>query len=115
MPIRDVAMCIVIFSLLPVCFFRPWIGILVWCWIGLMNPHRLTWGFSQSIPFALMVALATMAGMLLFRDDERRPIPWFRETRLLFVLWIVYTVTTLNALYPHDAWPAWEKVSKVLL
>jgi probable O-glycosylation ligase (exosortase A-associated) len=80
-----------------------------------MNPHRLTWTFAFSMPFAQMVAIATVAGMFLSRDIERRPIPWLRETRLLFGLWVIYTLTTLVALYPDEAWPQLMKVSKVLL
>ena len=27
--------------------FRPFVGILVWCWISFMNPHRLVSGFGS--------------------------------------------------------------------
>lgn len=115
MPIRDVVLTAIIFGVLPVCFVRPWIGILVWSWIGYMNPHRLTWGFAYSMPVAQMVGIATIAGILLMPDKERRPIPWLRETRLLLGLWGIYTLTTFMALYPDEAWPQLEKVSKILL
>lgn len=115
MPIRDIVLTVVVVALLPVCVARPWIGVLVWSWLGYMNPHRLTWSFAFSIHFAEMVAIATFIGMLLGTDDERRPLPWFRETRLLAALWGIYTLTTLAAFYPDDAWPQWSKVSKVLV
>ena len=38
---RDIAVTAVVFGLLPFILWRPHIGILVWTWLGLMNPHRL--------------------------------------------------------------------------
>jgi putative inorganic carbon (HCO3(-)) transporter len=114
-PIRDIIVTAAVFGLLPACFFQPWVGILVWSWIGYMNPHRLTWGFARAIPFAQLVAVTTLTGLVLGLDRERKPIPWVRETWLLAGLWAIYTVTTLAALYPDEAWPQWIKVSKILL
>ena len=51
---RDIIVTLAVFGTLPFIFWRPWIGILVWCWLGYMNPHRLAWGFSTSMPFALI-------------------------------------------------------------
>ena len=51
-PMRDIALTTVIFGLLPFVFARPWFGILLWTWVGLMNPHKLTFGFAYNLPFA---------------------------------------------------------------
>ena len=40
---RDIVLTLVIFGTLPFILWRPHIGVLVWTWIGFMNPHRLTW------------------------------------------------------------------------
>ena len=74
---RDYVLTVLVFALLPVCLVRPWLGILAWFWIGLMNPHRLTWGFAYTMPFAMLVGVATLLGAVLAKD--RRPIPWNRE------------------------------------
>ncbi|ADJ28617.1 putative O-glycosylation ligase, exosortase A system-associated [Nitrosococcus watsonii] len=113
MPFRDILITGVIFALLPVCFLRPWIGILVWTWIGIMNPHRLTWGFAWNMPFAQMVAIAILGGLLLVRD--RKPIAWTLELRLLLVLFGYMTFTTFFAWAPEDAWQQWDKVAKIFL
>src|SRR5256885_15643793 len=81
MPIRDIVLVTVVFGLLPVCVARPWVGLLVWSWLGFMNPHRLTWGFAYDLPFAELVALATLAGVLFAGD--RKPFLWTRDTMLL--------------------------------
>ena len=38
---RDYLLTLVVVGLIPVAIARPWIGVLAWYWIGLMNPHRL--------------------------------------------------------------------------
>lgn len=110
---RDFLVTGVIFALLPACFFSPWIGVLVWSWIGYMNPHRLTWSFAYTMPFAQMVAIATLSGLLFTKD--RMPLPRRREVYLLLTLWGVFLASTFNALHPDPAWEQLTKVSKILL
>ena len=38
---------------------RPWIGVILWVWIGVMNPHRYTYGIAYDAPIALVAAGAT--------------------------------------------------------
>jgi probable O-glycosylation ligase (exosortase A-associated) len=111
---RDIIVSVTILSLLPFCFLRPWIGVLVWSWVGYMNPHRLTWDFAYSQPWAMMVALATLAG-LLFAGKDRTPLPRTLPVYLLLALWAVFVISTLGAFQPVEAWDQLDKVSKILL
>jgi probable O-glycosylation ligase (exosortase A-associated) len=110
---RDIVVTLAIFGTLPFIFRRPHIGILVWTWIGFMNPHRLTWGFAYSMPFAMIVALVTLVSLMISREPKK--IPWTRETviLLIFVTWML--ITTFFAVYPDLAWPHLEKVAKIQL
>jgi probable O-glycosylation ligase (exosortase A-associated) len=110
---RDIALTLVVFSLIPVILSRPYVGILVWSWLGYMNPHRLTWGFAYTMPFALMVALATLTAMLASKEPKR--IPWTRETIILLVLIAWMFMTTIYSLYPGLAWEQWDKVWRIML
>lgn len=78
-----------------------------------MNPHHLTWGFAYHMPFAYMVAVATILG--LFFSRERSPLPRSREVYLLVLLWLIFLLSTIFSIYPKDAWIQLEKVSKILL
>jgi len=109
---RDYVLIAFVVALLPVCLARPWVGILAWYWIGLMNPHRLTWGIAYNMPFAMLVGGATLLGAILAKD--RRPIPWTREMILMAILLAYFTVTTVFAWAPIYAWPQWEKVAKII-
>jgi putative inorganic carbon (hco3(-)) transporter len=115
MPLRDIFITVVILGLLPSCLLRPWIGILVWSWLGYMNPHKLCWGFARGMPFAFIVAVAVVLGIATAPDEKRRGLPMTRETLMLIGLWVVYTFSTVLAWYPDEAWPQWLKVSKIFL
>ncbi|MEN7343371.1 MAG: putative O-glycosylation ligase, exosortase A system-associated [Pseudomonadota bacterium] len=99
---RDLILLIVFAGFLPLCFWRPHIGLLVWACIGYLNPHRLTWGFAYSFPFVMLAAAATLAGILCLRD-RRISFPFTGTTFVwaCFVLWTV--VTTQFALNPETA------------
>ncbi|OIP07853.1 MAG: putative O-glycosylation ligase, exosortase A system-associated, partial [Betaproteobacteria bacterium CG2_30_68_42] len=90
-----------------------WIGILVWTWLGFMNPHRLAWGFSTTLPFAMIVAVTTMVAILFSREPKK--LVWEREMLLMlvFLLWMV--VTSFAAFFPELAWQQFEKVAKIFL
>jgi len=110
---RDVALTLVIFGTLPFILWRPHIGVLVWTWIGFMNPHRLTWGFAYDMPFAMIVALCTLVGLLISREPKK--IPWTRETIVLLIFLVWLLITTVNAMYPALAWFKLNQLWKILL
>jgi probable O-glycosylation ligase (exosortase A-associated) len=107
------ALTLFILGMLPVCFSRPWIGVLMWCWLSYMNPHRLTWSYAYSMPFAMIVAVTTLSGFLA--SSDRKPLPWTRETYLLAAIWLHFVLTTLLSMNQAYAWDYLLKVSKILL
>ena len=44
MALRDLLVFAIVFGSIPFILRRPWIGVLMWVWISVMNPHRLSWG-----------------------------------------------------------------------
>lgn len=110
---RDLFVALVVFGSLPFILKRPWLGILMWSWLGYMNPHRMAWGFVTSMPVALIVALTTFAAILFCKEEKR--IPWTRETVLLLIFTGWMFVSTLMAQYPGMAWPQWDKVWRIIL
>jgi probable O-glycosylation ligase (exosortase A-associated) len=110
---RDLFITAVIFGLLPYVFKRPWLGILLWSWLGYMNPHRLAWGFAYDFPFSMIVGLVTVVAFMA--SKEKKEMPWTRETiiLLIFVGWMLFT--TFFAFYSDLAWLQWNKVWKIQL
>ncbi len=111
MPIRDLFVTTVVLISLPYILMKPYIGIYVWSWLGYMNPHRLSWDFAYTFPFAYIVGLTTLVGLLFSREPKR--IPWTRESILLlmFILWML--VTSFFAFSQELAWLQMEKIAKI--
>ena len=72
-------------------FRRPWIGIMCWTWLSIMNPHQLSWTL-RTMPFAAAIAGSTLLGLLLTKD--RRDFSLSREsiTLMLFMAWFCITL-----------------------
>ena len=77
-----------------------------------MNPHRLTWSAAYEYPFAKIVAITTLIGLLFTKD--RMSLPLKRETILIILLGCYFTLTSFYAFNPKAAWFQWEKVIKIL-
>ena len=110
---RSLLVVLLVFGSLPVVIVKPHVGVLVWSWIGYMNPHRLTWGFAYHFPFAMVVGLTTIAAWAFSR--EPKTVPWHPLVLLLavFAAWISFT--TLFAAYPDQAQEKWDRTIKILL
>lgn len=111
--LRDYALLVLLIGLVPVSFARPWIGALGWVWVACMAPHALTWGFGRTLPIALLVGGATLAGLLFTRDRKRIPGSPVVLLMALFVLDI--TMTTLLAIDVDRAQGKWRWVTKSYL
>lgn len=110
---RDYVLTMIVIGIVPVAFVRPWIGVLAWYWIGLMSPHRLTWDFAYAMPFAQIIAVATLAGAVFARDRKR--VPAAPEIWLALTLLAYFLLTTPLAWAPAEAWSQLQKVSKIIL
>ncbi len=110
---RDILFAILIFGAVPLILAKPWVGVGVWFWVGLMNPHRLAWGFMTTAPVAMAAGIATLAGLALTRD--RRALPVTPESVLLILLAVHFSITTYFAWLPDHAFAQWDKVMKIML
>lgn len=109
---RDILVFGIVFGLIPFIFKHPKFGIYAWSWLGYMNPQRLTWGFAYSFPFSMIVALATLVSLLVWKSPKRFPLNAITIIWLFFILWI--TITTTFALFDY-AWWEYERVIKIQL
>jgi putative inorganic carbon (hco3(-)) transporter len=117
---RDVFLFIIIAISIPISFFRPYFGILMWTWITFFNPHRYTWGFMYNFPIAAVIAVPTLVGCLFTSQINKQFLK--RETILLVALWIWFCITFLHAMqvplfqgHIDDAKLEWIRIGKVLL
>jgi putative inorganic carbon (HCO3(-)) transporter len=117
---RDYLILAIILGATPICFFRPYFGILMWTWVAYFNPHRFTWGAAYNFPVAMLIGGATIAGIPFARQVNRRLMTL--QTVLLLLLWAWFSITYLHAaqepLFAHhiaDSRLELERISKILI
>lgn len=90
---------------------RPWIGIMLWTWLSIMNPHRYTYGIAYSAPLAAMAVASVVLGLLMTKDRESpfkaTPVTWL----VVFMVWM--TLSWLVGLDVAGDYEQWKKVMKV--
>jgi probable O-glycosylation ligase (exosortase A-associated) len=108
---RDIALTLILIVLVPMAFRWPWVGTMVWTWVSLMYPHRLTFGFAHDMPIAAIVGGATLLGFVVMPADRRLPRGAIPVTLALFILWMC--VTSIFAIYPSEIGEMFVKVMKI--
>lgn len=109
---RDYIIFAIVFGLLPFALFRPVIGIFLFTWISLMNPHRLTYGAAYDFPFAAVIAVITLCGLLISKQPKKFPFTPVTVVLIIFMAWM--TLTSFFALEPDLVWIEWNRVMKTL-
>ena len=110
---RDLLLLGILVSALPFAVMYTWVGVLLWNWISLMNPHKLAFGFAFDAPFAAAAAGATLLSLFIGRDKLRMPTDPPVIALFLFVVWMC--ITTALAIDPAGSVDQLSKVLKIQL
>jgi putative inorganic carbon (HCO3(-)) transporter len=120
MPLRVIVLVLFFVISVPICFIRPFYGVLLWIVVAFLNPQSFTWSSFEAFPWAAAVAVPTMLGMVAFDHNFGRLRS--RHFLLMVALWIWFTITTVVSTntpeFVHHAvetWQRWNLVSKMLL
>ena len=93
---RDIVLTLIFLGIVPYALRHTWIGVLLWTWFSLMNPHRMTYGFASGAPFALVAALIVLVSTVVDRRNLRLPADATVALLVMFVGWMC--LTTFNAI-----------------
>jgi probable O-glycosylation ligase (exosortase A-associated) len=97
---RDLVLSALVAAVLVMVFKHPVLGAYLWAWLGLMNPHKMTYGFARSLPFSQMAAAATLLALVFTK--KKQPLPRTGITKVLIVLILWMSFTSLFAMAPAD-------------
>jgi putative inorganic carbon (hco3(-)) transporter len=86
--VRDLVVFVLFITLLPTCYLKPWFGLMAFSWMAYNRTQDLTWGFARRLPLAEVIAIAMIAGWLMW---EYRPF-WFNNWRLRGMVALVMVV-----------------------
>lgn len=110
---RDIALALFIFGTIPFILSRPYIGLLVWSWLGYMNPHRLCYGFAYSFPWVMIIAVFTLVSLAISKESKKIPLSAVSVLLFVFLAWT--GVTTLVAAEPVAAAEKFQEFAKILV
>ena len=110
---RDIVITLIVFASLPYTFKKPYIGALMWIWISVMNPHRLSWGFAYDFPFAAIIAGTTMLALLAAPGPKRPPDSPAVPVLIMFTIWMC--ISTVFAINPGESSVMLQRVFKIML
>ncbi len=110
---RDFLILGVLLSVLPFALRYTWVGVLLWNWISLMNPHKLAYGFAFNAPFAAIAGGAALVSLFTGKDKLRMPSDPPVIALGIFVLWMC--ITTLLAIDVAGSVDQLNKVLKIQL
>ncbi|NRQ42013.1 putative O-glycosylation ligase, exosortase A system-associated [Rheinheimera sp. YQF-2] len=88
---RDIILLLIIMGSLPFILKRPFIGVLMWCWIAYMVPHRLAWGFMQYFPVASIVGGTFLLAYLFSKEPKKLPFAMPVVFMVLLNVWMIIT------------------------
>src|SRR5262245_16636519 len=110
---RDILLFIFVFAGSGVALFRPFVGLLLFTFLGFFNPQSFTWSFAQSFPFSQVAALSTILGYII--SSERKGLPPQREVLFIIGLCIMCVISTFLGIFPNESWPKLILISKIFL
>lgn len=107
---RDLCLLVVIVWLVFQAFRRPWIGIMAWTWVSIMNPHQLTWSL-RTMPIAAAIGGATLIGLFITKDRRDYSLNRENVTLMMFMLWMCITLP-FSMLF-DESFELWKRVMKI--
>lgn len=84
---RDLVLLAGLLVLIPMIFKRPFVGVLVWTWIALLNPHREAFGFSSSLRPNLLIVLVTLLAFAFSSEPKKWPGGALAMNFAAFMVW----------------------------
>src|ERR1700754_3080719 len=111
--IRDLLLLGVLCGIVPMIVRAPFVGLLAWLWVSLMNPHREVHGFLLGASLNLYLGVLTALAWVASSDRKRIPANAFTVLLVIFAGWA--SVSTYFALDREHAFPIWDRTMKTVV
>lgn len=113
---RDYALLAILFSMVFLALYRPWLGVLGLAVLGFMHPQGYGEGFMKYFPVYMVLLVATGIGYLAQLIKQKRWPTLYWDWRLagIALLWGWFFVSTYYALAPFAAREKLVEVLKIL-
>src|SRR5688572_19047801 len=110
---RDIIFSIIMLALVPICFRRPFIGLLTFSWLAYMRTQDLCWWFAREQRWSFLIAIVTMMGYWSTRPDQ-----WFKRSFRSYLMMLLVALVTIGIIL-SNAWTAtqvdrWVEFTKII-
>lgn len=95
---RDLLVSLFVILSLPLCFRRPFIGLIVFTMLAYMRIQDLTWGWARYERWSYYVALATLVGFFVSKSRQKFMAPDLR-CYMMIALVVLVGASIVNARY----------------
>ena len=102
MALRDLLLLSSLLIMVPMIFFRPHTGIILWAWTAMLVPNTFLYGIGQSVRYNLLFALATLIAWFIAAKEPKK-IPLNSTNLLLFFFLFWVCLATALGLAPANA------------
>jgi len=111
--VRDLFFIVFLAGMFGLGLKRPFILVLVYSYIDIVSPQRLSYYLLNSIPISLLAFAAALGGWLVL--DDKADCRFSRRQGIMLLLLLYCGYTTLHADFPVEAMAKWDWVWKALL
>lgn len=111
---RMYLLTLIVVSGLGLTTYVPFVGVILWHWLSLMNPHLLTYGgFAGGLPLIITTAVVTLLSWLVSAEPKKPPMTKLAFVYLFFVVWM--SIGTLFAYAGPQAVDKWDETMRKLI
>jgi probable O-glycosylation ligase (exosortase A-associated) len=111
---RDIIFSLFVLGMIPACFRKPFIGLVMFSWLAYMRPQDLTWGFAREQRWSYLVAIVMFAGFLRSRPDKWFIANW-RSYLMLFFIVLVGVSAAMSENPNSDQLTKYLEFSKIIV
>ena len=86
---RDLVVSLIILSLLPVSYRRPFVGVMAFSWLAYMRVQDLAWGAARTMRWSYYIAIVMLAGFIVQGRQRWFAPDWRVYTMLVMILLVV--------------------------
>jgi putative inorganic carbon (HCO3(-)) transporter len=86
---RDVIVTLILLAVMPTCFKKPFVGLLIFSLLAYMRVQDLTWGFARTIRWSFYIAIITFSGFFVSHRERRFMVNDLRTVIMIILVAMV--------------------------
>ena len=110
---RDLVLAFGVAGALGLTLAYPYVGVLLWSWFALEQPHQETYGFAQTAPMNFILAIVALGAWLLSRERKTVPAGPIFWALAILLLWMSFN--SFFGFDPAYSWKFWNLTWKTFL